>query len=88
MEKHEEHNINKVLPSKNDHKQHLKFSKTKPQSNSGQDEKQLVHCYGWCSNSHTHGSVNCRPKEKPAIIVKNQITLLLCALKTNPKLNL
>ena len=87
MEKHEEHNINKVLPSKNDHKQYSKFSKTKPQSNSGQDEKKFI-AMGVAVTVILMDQLTARQKEKPAIIVKNQITLLLCALKTNPKLNL
>ena len=85
MEKHEEHNINKVLPSKNDHKQYSKFSKTKPQSNSGQDEKKLVHCYGCGSNSHTHGSINCPAKGKTCNYCKKPNYFASVCFKNKPK---
>ena len=85
MEKHEEHNINKVLPSKNDHKQYSKFSKTKPQSNSGQDEKKLVHCYGCGSNSHTHGSINCPAKGKTCNYCKKPNHFASVCFKNKPK---
>ena len=85
MEKHEEHNINKVLPSKNDHKQYSKFSKAKPQSNSGQDEKKLVHCYGCGSNSHTHGSINCPAKGKTCNYCKKPNHFASVCFKNKPK---
>ena len=85
MEKHEEHNINKVTKDDFNKQYQNKFNSTKPQSNSNQHIKKVVHCYGCGSNTHTHGSTNCPTKGKFCNYCKKPNHFASVCFKNKPK---